>query len=111
MSKSLTFKKFSAAVRIRGKIFEEKIFKTGPWTESDYGCALGGEVGELQNFIKKRRRINYKGNKYKKECKHEIADVLIYLDTVANSLGFTLEECVIEKFNLTSKKNKINIFL
>lgn len=111
MNKPLTFKKLSAAVRARAKIFEEEIFKTGPWSESDYGCALGGEVGELLNFIKKRRRINYKGNKYKKECKHEIADVLIYLDAVANTLGFSLEECIVEKFNLTSKKNRIKIYL
>ena len=73
------------------------------WSETDWACALGGEVGELLNLIKKRRRgagipIN--------AISDEIADVFIYLDLLAARFGIKLEDAVTWKFNVVSDRVK-----
>jgi len=50
---------------------------------------LAGEIGELCNLVKKetRNRVSKK-----EEIVEEMADILIYLCMMANSLGVDLEE-------------------
>lgn len=69
------------------------------WSPTDWGCAVAGETGELCNLLKKVKR----GEDIPiKDIAYEIADVLIYLDLVAQRMGIDLEEAMIEKFNLKS---------
>lgn len=81
------------------------------WSLSDWGVALAGEVGELCNVIKKKNRVRdgLVGNKVSKdeldhELAMEIADVFIYLDLLCHRAGFSLENCIREKFNATSER-------
>ena len=71
------------------------------WTSMEWGCALAGEVGELCNFLKKQKR----GDKIsKKKLAHEISDIMTYLSLLADNLGIDLEACIVEKFNVVSKR-------
>src|SRR5215831_12881376 len=90
------------------------------WSESDWAVALGGEVGELLNKIKKLNRLRdelpnrdnsapWKDNRDRDtivaECAEEIADIQLYLDLLAQRLGIDLESAVIQKFNKVSQNN------
>lgn len=58
--------------------------------------ALGGEVGELQNLIKKEWRGSRgrTDRKFMREVAEEMADVRIYLELLANCFGVDLDaEC------------------
>lgn len=74
------------------------------------GNELGGEVGELQNILKKfaRHRMGLKGglepNAYLNEVAEELADVVICVDLIAMALGVDLATAVRFKFNATSTK-------
>ena len=81
------------------------------WSMSDWAVALVGEAGELCNVVKKLNRVRdgLPGNKETPEqldemLSDEIADVFIYLDLFAQSMGMDLATCVKEKFNKTSVK-------
>ena len=66
--------------------------------------ALGlcGEAGEFANMAKKRK----KGKDIPiKELGKELADIVMYCDLAAASLGISLEEYVIKKFNEVSKRH------
>ena len=82
------------------------------WSLSDWGVALGGEVGEIQDVIKKLNRVRdgLVGNRgltkedLLVEFKKEIADSFLYLDLLAAAGGVDLEEAVVEKFNEVSDR-------
>ena len=80
----------------------EKMFHSvDEWSESDWGNALAGEVGELCNMIKKRRR----GEDIPvEELAKEMADVFCYLDLLSEKLDIDLYEAIVNKFNEVSKK-------
>ncbi|MFQ5884531.1 MAG: MazG-like family protein [Thermoplasmata archaeon] len=64
-----------------------------------YWClALAGEIGELCNLVKKETRDQVS---MKEVIAEEMADILIYLCMMANSLGVDLEE----EFYRKQKKN------
>lgn len=71
------------------------------WSETDWGCALAGEAGELCNLLKKRRR----GESVPlKAVMDEIADVIVYADLLAARLGAQLSSAVRSKFNEVSDR-------
>lgn len=81
------------------------------WSSSDWMTAITGELGEAANIVKKLNRVRdgVPGNKETAEelqsmLKDEIADVAIYLDLFAQSLGLDLGDVITEKFNKTSVK-------
>jgi NTP pyrophosphatase (non-canonical NTP hydrolase) len=78
------------------------------WSEMEWGCAAAGEMGELCNLLKKRKRGE---NIPLKAVMDEIADVIIYLDLLAARLGVHLSGPIRDKFNETSEKRGSNIFL
>jgi len=105
---SLTFNKLRKANSVRSR----KMYpQCQEWGETDWGCALAGEAGELCNMFKKRKR----GTKSKKvnleACGKEIADIVLYCDLAAEHLGLSLEEIITQKFNEKSKKMGVDIFL
>jgi NTP pyrophosphatase (non-canonical NTP hydrolase) len=67
----------------------------------EWGCALSGEVGELCNYLKKMSR----GDIIKKKAlAHEIADIMTYLSLLADNLDIDMEDAIVEKFNIVSKR-------
>lgn len=53
--------------------------------------ALGGEVGELQNVLKKRLRGDLTEQEWIEAAASELPDILIYLLTIASWLGVDME--------------------
>ncbi len=108
MNKNLTFEE----LRIKNKERCELIYHPiSEWSEADWCCALVGESGELANFIKKRRRLNYQNDAYLEDIYKEMGDVASYLDLLATRLGVRLEDCLVNKFNLVSDKKNCKIKL
>jgi NTP pyrophosphatase (non-canonical NTP hydrolase) len=62
--------------------------------------ALGGEVGEMQNLVKKEWRGDFKKGKkkpaaddtFKYQLASELADIRIYLEHLSNSYGVNLDD-------------------
>ena len=80
------------------------------WSVMEWGCAIGGEAGELLNILKKIRRAeqNIGGSRVDGDSKQavadEIADIIIYCDLLAAKMGIDLQTAITRKFNETSKK-------
>jgi NTP pyrophosphatase (non-canonical NTP hydrolase) len=79
---------------------------------------FSGEAGEVANAIKKiyRARNGIIGNnktmdELMENLVEEIGDVLITIDLLANEFDIDLEEAVKSKFNKTSKKVGIPVFM
>jgi NTP pyrophosphatase (non-canonical NTP hydrolase) len=107
---NLTFKKLSRTNKHRCR---KAFHSLKSWTETDWACALAGEVGELCNFIKKRRRRPNKKEmaRLKHEVAKEMSDVVCYLDLLASRMGIDLEKAIIEKFNEVSDRKGSKIKL
>ena len=84
--------------------------KLSDWTPMQWGCALGGEVGELQNVVKKIERDG-ETPELILQAHDEAADVAIYLDLLCNRMGINLEEAIARKFNQDSQKRGFPISL
>ncbi len=107
----MQFKDFSLFNRRRCESPKGFNHKLDSWSLSDWFTATLGELGEAANIAKKLNRVRdgIPGNKETPEelqaaLRHEVADAFIYLDLLAQSAGFQLEDAVIEKFNITSRK-------
>lgn len=91
------------------------------WTPSDWLEALVGEVGEYANFHKKFKRGDITLAEFKVHAAKELADVLTYLDLLAqrcldvpgdpHPTGIDLERATAEKFNEVSQRVGCNVFL
>jgi NTP pyrophosphatase (non-canonical NTP hydrolase) len=69
---------------------------------------LGGEIGEVQNVVKKleRAKLNMRGTRATlDDLADELADGLICLDNLAECYGIDLKAATVRKFNETSAKN------
>lgn len=80
------------------------------WTESQWSNAIAGEVGELCNMTKKRSRAPGANERVGKttptveDIANECADIVIYTDLMAASVGVDLGAAVLAKFNAVSAK-------
>lgn len=81
------------------------------WSLSDWMTAVAGELGEAANVAKKLNRVRdgIPGNEetpeeLRQKLADEIADTFIYLDLLAQSQGFSIQDAVLNKFQRTSKK-------
>lgn len=79
------------------------------WSPSDWLTAVTGELGELASLLKmrNRERDGLPGNKFSptdRQIADELADVLTYLDLLAEVLGVDLGHAAVEKFNEVSKR-------
>lgn len=98
----LSFEEFSKVNRQRNS---EYFAGCKEWLEVDWGNAIAGEAGELCNMIKKRRRNWKESDRIPDEdLGKEIADVVCYLDLLADKLGLSLEQVVRNKFNEISDR-------
>lgn len=107
----MEFSKFSTRNRQRCESPEGFNHTLESWSSSDWIVAVTGELGEAANIVKKLNRVRdgIPGNKeteaeLRSALRDEIADTFIYLDLLAQSLGFSLEEAAVSKFNRTSEK-------
>lgn len=78
------------------------------------GNELAGEVGEACNVVKKlaRERLAIRGSRATlQDLADELADVIICADLVAMQAGIDLGRSVAQKFNATSEKNALGVFL
>lgn len=82
------------------------------WNPLEWAGALCGEAGEAANVAKKLRRmaqgcdVNTDGDTemLKAKLAEELADVVIYADLLAASIGYKLGEAVRFKFNVVSER-------
>ncbi len=79
------------------------------WSPSDWLTAVTGELGELASLLKmrNRERDGLAGNKFSptdRQIADEIADVLTYLDLLAEVLGVDLGLAAARKFNEVSER-------
>lgn len=88
------------------------------WSTADWFLATLGELGEAANVAKKlnRYRDNIPGNKETKaileaKLKQEIGDTYIYLDLLAQSLGFSIEEAAVQAFNSKSEELGLQVYM
>jgi NTP pyrophosphatase (non-canonical NTP hydrolase) len=84
------------------------------WSISDWAVAAAGEMGEVCDAVKKmnRARDGLQGKTSDAEAVgKEIADTVIYLDLLAQRLGFDLADLVEQKFNEVSDREGFDIKL
>jgi NTP pyrophosphatase (non-canonical NTP hydrolase) len=104
---ALTFAAFRAANVARCLKWHPKGIES--WSPSDWLTAVTGELGELASLLKmrNRERDGLPGNKFSptdKQVADELADVLTYLDLLADVLGVNLGAAAVEKFNEVSER-------
>lgn len=107
----MTFQQFSAANRERCEHPKGFNHRLNGWSLSDWMVATLGELGEAANVAKKLNRVrdNVPGNKehvaeLRDKLRREVGDTFVYLDLLAQSAGFTIEEAVREVFNAKSEE-------
>ena len=96
---------------------EQAYHPIAEWSPTDWACAMGGECGEALNLVKKLRRLtgptdrktlaviqNATESGLVAAIGEELADVVIYADLLSTRLGLSLGNCVVAKFNATSRK-------
>ena len=81
------------------------------WSPAQWLQAVVGELGEYANLRKKYERGDITLDVFQLEAKKELADVVTYLDILANQLDIDLGIAIREKFNEVSKRVGSNIFM
>ena len=81
------------------------------WSPNDWAVATGGEMGEAMNVLKKIRRGDMTMSEARPKLAQEFADVVIYLDMLANGCGINLGEAVMDTFNAKSRQLELQLFI
>lgn len=81
------------------------------WPPSSWLQAVVGELGEYANLRKKVERGDLTPEEAKPMLADELADVVIYLDILAAQLGIDLGEAVMKKWNKTSEKVGVPMYI
>jgi NTP pyrophosphatase (non-canonical NTP hydrolase) len=81
------------------------------WSPAQWLQAVVGELGEYANLRKKVERGDFTMAEARPDLADELADIVIYLDILAFQLGVDLGEAVTSKFNKTSKKVGVEVFI
>jgi NTP pyrophosphatase (non-canonical NTP hydrolase) len=81
------------------------------WSPAQWLQAVVGELGEYANLHKKVERGDFTLAEAKQGLADELADVVIYLDILAAQLGVDLGEAVMSKWNRTSKKVGVPMYI
>lgn len=109
--KIANFYAFSARNRRRCEAPSGFNHKWDDWSTADWLIAAMGEFGEAANVAKKLRRAQsgIRGNKeteyeLRVKLRHELGDVLVYLDLLAQSLGFNIFDAAREVFDSKSRE-------
>lgn len=81
------------------------------WSPAQWLQAVVGELGEYANLRKKVERGDYTMAEAKPMLADELADVVIYLDILAEQLGVDLGAAVMAKWNKTSERVGANMYI
>lgn len=81
------------------------------WSHAEWLQALTGELGEYANLRKKVLRGDLTMKEALPALADELADVAIYLDILAFQLGIDLGESVMSKWNRTSEKVGVPLYI
>ena len=119
MTDGLTFNVLRNANVVRRKLVfgpDEEKGNGLNWTPCQWLQALVGEVGEYANLRKKFERGDFmgEGNRdeiFTREAEKELADIQIYLDLLALSLGIDLGQATIKKYNEVSKRHNMPVLI
>ncbi len=65
---------------------------------------LGEEVGELFKAVRKQQKMKLDSNSQVGNAKEELADILIYLCSIANRLDINLEQALRDKEEINKKR-------
>jgi NTP pyrophosphatase (non-canonical NTP hydrolase) len=76
------------------------------WSPAQWLQAVTGELGEYANLRKKFERGDINETEFMIAARHELADIVTYLDLLAFQLRIDLGAAVIEKFNFVSNRVK-----
>jgi NTP pyrophosphatase (non-canonical NTP hydrolase) len=105
----LTFAEFARTNRIRCESPDGFNHQLASWSPSDWLVATMGELGEAANLVKKLNRIrdgvpgnNKTETEIRAALRGELADTFIYLDLLAQALGFSLADAVCAAFDRKS---------
>lgn len=90
-------------------VVEEPGYK--PWSDAQWLQAIVGELGEYANLRKKVDRGDITMAEAKRMLADELADVVTYLDLLANNLGIDLGQAVMAKWNATSERVNAPIYI
>ncbi len=99
-------------LHMRNKI--QEYLKKRKWDEfnpTDLAKSTIVEAAELLELFQwgQKTRAEYINDKdFVRKVRHEVADVVIDIDQLANRLGFTLEEAVEEKLDFLEKKYPVD---
>jgi NTP pyrophosphatase (non-canonical NTP hydrolase) len=74
------------------------------WSPASWLQAVIGELGEYANLRKKVERGDFTLAQAKKKLASELADVVIYLDLLAEQLGINLGDAVMETWNAKAEE-------
>ena|SRR5271170_873667 len=81
------------------------------WSPAQWLQAAIGEIGEYANMRKKVERGDMTLEEALPNLKDELADVVIYLDLLASQMGIDLGQAVMAKWNKTSAKLDIPLYI
>ena len=105
----ITFERFSAVNRERCESPYGFNHTLASWSTSDWFTAIMGEFGEAANIAKKLNRVRdgIPGNKeseaqLRDKLRRELGDVFVYLDLLAQALGFNIGAAAVDVFNAKS---------
>ena len=107
----MDLRQFSKLNRERSEATDGFNHRLDAWTTAEWFTAVMGELGEAANVAKKLLRVRdgLPGNtetpdELRVKLVRELADTLIYLDLLTQSLGFTLSDIVPAVFDAKSAK-------
>lgn len=111
MTNGLTFNALSGANAARLPQFKNKhgqLAHAKPdgsdWSPAQWLQAVVGELGEYANLRKKHERGDIDSETFRAEAADELADVVTYLDILAQQLGINLGAATMDKFNRVSER-------
>jgi NTP pyrophosphatase (non-canonical NTP hydrolase) len=102
---TLNFRDFR---RVNRERCEKAFHRINEWSENDWATATAGELGELCNLLKKRRRGEAVPTQL---IESEAADVFTYLDLLCERMEIDLGAAVRRKFNEVSERKKCSVRL
>jgi NTP pyrophosphatase (non-canonical NTP hydrolase) len=118
MQNGLTFRTLRDANKARLPLFRDNKMRKchskedgSDWSPAQWLQAVIGELGEYANMRKKVERGDYTLEDALPNLSDELADVVIYLDILADQLGIDLGKAIMSKWNKTSKKVKANMYI
>lgn len=105
------YDQFSKANLTRCEAIDGFNHKLSAWSISDWLVAFVGEFGEMCNIQKKLNRVHsgIRGNREPtpdlvQKRRRELGDAGVYLDLIAQRMGFNLLDAMVEVFNLKSEE-------